>query len=145
MYSASYEQHLTDLNQVLQLLHQHQWKVKGSKCQFAQQSISYLGYVINGQGVSTDPQKIIDVHKWPVPANVKELRDFLGLSGYYRKFVKSYGVISQPLTQLLRKGVPFVWTKDTQIAFDTLKTALTTAPVLALPDFSQRFEIETCI
>lgn len=85
----------------------------------------------------------MDIQKWPVPTNLKELRGFLGLSGYYRKFVRRYGILSQPLTQLPRKGVPFVWTLTTQTTFDALKIALTTAHVLALPDFSQRFEIET--
>jgi hypothetical protein len=131
------------LQQVMQLLQKHQWKVKHSKCSFAQRSISYLGYMVSESGVATDPQKVLDVQKWPVPLNLKELRGFLGLSGYYQKFVRHYGIISQPLTQLLRKGVSFVWTVETQIAFDTLKQALTSAPVLALPHFSKRFEIET--
>jgi hypothetical protein len=143
IYSKTYSEHLVHLDQVLRLLQQHQWKIKGSKCQFAQRSISYLGYVVCEAGVATDPTKIVDVQKWPVPTNLKELRGFLGMSGYYRKFVRHYGIISQPLTQLLRKGVPFVWTIDTQRAFDTLKEALTSAPVLALPDFSVRFDIET--
>jgi hypothetical protein len=112
VYSATYEEHVLHLSQVLQLLEKHQWKVKMSKCQFAQNSISYLGYVISGAGVSTDPKKIVDVQKWPVPVNM-ELRGFLGLSGYYRKFVRHYGIISQPLTQLLRKNMPFVWTSVT--------------------------------
>jgi hypothetical protein len=105
--------------------------------------MSYLGYVVSESGVATDPQKVLDIQKWAVPVNLKELRGFLGLSGYYQKFVRHYGILSQPLTRLLRKGVPFVWIVETQIAFDTLKQALTSAPVLALPDFSKRFEIET--
>jgi hypothetical protein len=143
VYSSTYEAHVAHLRPVLQLLQHHQWKVKHSKCSFAQRSVAYLGYVVKVAGVATDPQKVVDIQKWPIPQNLKELRGFLGLSGYYRKFVCHYGIISQPLTQLLRKGVPFVWSKDTQIAFDTLKQALTSAPVLALPDFSKHFEIET--
>jgi hypothetical protein len=143
VYSPTYEAHVAHLRQVLQLLQHHQWKVKHSKCSFAQRSVAYLGYMVSAAGVATDPQKVVDVQKWPIPQNLKQLRGFLGLSGYYRKFVRHYGIISQPLTQLLRKGVPFVWSKDMQTAFDTLKQALTSAPVLALPDFSKRFEIET--
>jgi hypothetical protein len=114
--NRSYEDHLKHLEQVLQLLQQHKWRVKDSKCQFAQRTVSYLGYVIGESGVSNDPKKIIDVQKWLIPLNVKELRGFLGLSGYYRKFVRSYGVISQPLTNLLCKNVPFVWTAEAQVA-----------------------------
>lgn len=117
--------------------------MKISKCTFAQRSVSYLGYVVTETGVTTDPQKVSDVQSWPVPTNIKELRGFLGLSGYYRKFVHHYGVISQPLTHLLRKNVPFVWSFDTQTAFDALKQALVSAPVLALPDFKVQFVIET--
>lgn len=143
VYSQSYEAHIQHLAQVLQLLQDSHWKVKGSKCAFAQRSVAYLGYVINEHGVSTDPKKVVDIQSWPTPTNLKELRGFLGISGYYRKFVQSYGVISQPLTQLLKKNVPFVWSTETQLAFDTLKKALTTAPVLALPNFNKLFEIET--
>lgn len=117
--------------------------VKMSKCDFAKQQISYLGHVISDKGVSTDPSKINAVVNWPTPSNVKEVRGFLGLTGYYRKFIKSYGIISKPLTELLRKGVVYVWNPLAQEAFKTLKQALTTAPVLALPDFSVPFEIDT--
>jgi hypothetical protein len=128
---------------VLKLLQDSNWKVKESKYAFAQRSIAYLGYVIDARGVATDPSEVLDVQKWPTPTNLKELRGFLGLSGFYRKFVKHYGVICQPLTHLLRKNVPFIWTAEAQKDFDTLKVALTTAPVLVLPDFSIPFEIET--
>jgi hypothetical protein len=143
IYIKMYADHLEHLKQVLQLLQQHQWRVKDSKCQFAQRKISYLGYVMEESGVSTDPHMVIDVQDWPIPTIIKELSGFLGLSSYYKMFVRSHRVLSQPLTLLLCKNVPFVWTKEAQVSFDALKAALTTTPVLALPDFSQRFEIET--
>jgi len=91
VYSQSYEEHLDHLRLVLQLLAQDQWKVKLSKCVFAQRRIAYLGHIISGQGVATDPAKIEAVMNWPTPMDVKQLRSFLGLAGYYRKFVKHFG------------------------------------------------------
>lgn len=88
-----------------------------SKCSFAQQQLTYLGHIISAAGVSTDPGKIKEVVDWPVPTSVKKLRGFIGLAGYYRKFVRNFGVISKPLTQLLRKGVHFVWSDATDLAF----------------------------
>jgi len=143
VYSNSFEEHLTHLKQVLQLLADDQWKVKLSKCNFAKQEISYLGHVISCQGVATDPRKNAAIQDWPQPVSVKELRSFLGLAGYYRRFVRHFAVIAKPLTALLKKGVMFVWSHDQDIAFQTLKTALSTAPVLSLPDFSKPFCIET--
>lgn len=143
IYSPTLETHLEHLKIVLQLLADHNWKVKLSKCSFAQQEISYLGHIIGPKGVSTDPKKIQDVINWAVPTSVKKLRGFLGLAGYYRKFVRGFGIISKPLTQLLRKGVPYKWTHETEQAFQQLKHALVSAPVLALPDFSKQFTLET--
>ncbi len=131
------------LNKFFQLLQKHQLKVKCSKCTFAQPSLTYLGHVVSGAGVSTDPKNVQAVQQWAIPSNVKEVRGFLGLAGYYRKFVRHFVVLSRPLTDLLKKHAVFLWTAKHQLAFDTLKKALTSAPVLALPDFSKTFEIET--
>jgi hypothetical protein len=143
IYSETYEEHMTHLKEVLAILLRDQWKAKLAKCAFAQQRIAYLGHVIFADGVSTDESKIIAIRDWPVPTTLKELRGFLGLSGYYRKFIKHYAIISQPLTALLKKGVLFVWTPAATEAFSALKLALITAPVLALPDYKAQFVIET--
>jgi hypothetical protein len=102
-----------------------------------------LGHVISQQGVSTDPSKVDAVRQWPSPTNAKELRSFLGLSGYYRKFVQNYALIARPLTDLLKKGTMFVWSSVHASAFAALKAALISAPVLALPDFSKTFQVHT--
>jgi len=143
VYSRTYEEHVSHVAQVLQLLQQDQWKVKLTKCSFAKRQIAYLGHVISEAGVSTDPRKISAISTWPTPTSVKELRSFLGLAGYYRKFVHHFGVISRPLFDLLKKHTLFVWTTAHDEAFQSLKSALCQAPVLALPDFAKPFAIET--
>lgn len=141
--SRTYEDHVEHVRLVFELLAKDQWKIKLSKCAFAQREIHYLGHVISENGVGTAPQKVLAISDWPTPANPKELRSFLGLAGYYRKFVKNFGVISKPLTDLLKKHVVFVWTQDHEKSFHALKFALSHSPVLALPDFSKPFSIET--
>jgi hypothetical protein len=143
VYSPSFEAHVLHLQTVLQLLKDHQWKVKMSKCEFAKNQVAYLGHVITAQGVATDPEKIKVIENWQTPTNAKELRSFLGLAGFYRKFVKNFGVISRPLFNLLKKYALFVWTQDHQTSFDLLKQALVSALVLALPDFTKQFCIYT--
>ncbi|CAO2200139.1 unnamed protein product [Urochloa humidicola] len=143
IYSKSLEEHQEHLQAVFQILHKHRLLLKKSKCSFAQASLEYLGHIISGQGVSTDPSKIQAVKDWPTPKDVKQLRGFLGLSGYYRKFIQHYGVISRPLTDLLKKNTPFIWTEQLQQSFDSIKQALISAPVLALPDFTKEFIVET--
>jgi hypothetical protein len=117
IYSKNYQEHIQHIALVLKRLQDHHWQVKKSKCAFAQQTIAYLGHLISAAGVSTDPEKIHTIREWPVPTTAKELRSFLGLSGYYKKFVKHYGIIAKPLTNLLRKGELFVWRPTTEIAF----------------------------
>jgi hypothetical protein len=143
VYNSTWDEHLHHLTQVLQILHREQWYIKLSKCAFAKQQIAYLGHVISPNGVATDPAKVEAVSSWPTPANCKELRGFLGLAGYYRKFVKNFGVIARPLTDLLKKGVVFLWTQVHDTAFQALKQSLVSAPVLALPNFTRPFAIET--
>jgi hypothetical protein len=108
VYSRTYEDHLSNLQQVFSWLQQDHWYWKLSKCIFAQQSITYLGHVISANGVSTDPSKVQAIQDWPVPKIVKEVRGFLGLAGYYRKYVQHFRIIAKPLTQLLYKDTPFL-------------------------------------
>jgi hypothetical protein len=142
VYSPSWSEHIQHLRLVLHKLRESQFFAKYSKCSFGQQSIQYLGHIISDTGVSTDPDKTKAMEQWPVPTTVTELRGFLGLTGYYRKFVKHYCLITKPLTQLLtKKG--FSWTPEANTAFLQLKSAMLSTPVLALPDFSVPFTVET--
>lgn len=141
VYSPSWDSHLQHIRTILRTLGEHQLFLKRSKCSFAQTTVAYLGHIVSQEGVMVDNAKIQAVTSWPQPTNPTALRGFLGLTGYYRKFVKNYGVIAAPLTKLLRKHA-FQWTSDATVAFEELKTALTTTPVLALPDFKRQFIIE---
>lgn len=142
IYSKSLKEHMEHIEIVLKLLKENQLCAKLSKCVFAVQQVEYLGHVISADGVATDPQKIKAIVDWPIPDNVTKLRSFLGLAGYYRRFIKGYGVICRPLHDLLKKG-QFIWKNEHDKAFAQLQQALITAPVLALPDFSQPFILET--
>jgi transposase InsO family protein len=143
IYSKSFAEHVEHLRVVLQLLVNDKWQVKLSKCSFAQRQISYLGHIVSSEGISTDNSKISTIIDRPAPSDAKEFRSFLGLVGYYRKFVKHFAIIACPLTALLKKHSLFVWTSDHQDAFEALKVALSSAPVMAAPDFSKQFCIKT--
>lgn len=143
IYSKSLAEHVQHLELVLQLLQQHQLCAKMSKCTFATSQLEYLGHIISAQGVATDPAKTEVMFSWPTPTNVTELRGFLGLTGYYRKFVRHYGILAKPLTNLLQKNAKFVWTPQAQDAFLALKSAMCNTHVLTLPDFGKPFVIET--
>jgi len=142
IYSKTLDEHVHHLRAVLEKLKFHQFYLKMSKCSFAQSQIDYLGHIISQDGVATDPSKTQAMQTWPLPTTVTELRGFLGLTGYYRRFVQNYGIIAKPLTQLLRKK-QFLWTTEATAAFCALKQAMTQTPVLQLPDFSQPFVVET--
>ncbi|XP_026451551.1 uncharacterized protein LOC113351849 [Papaver somniferum] len=136
IYSKNLVDHAKHLSIVFELLRLHKLFVKESKYAFAQKSIGYLDHIISSEGVSVDNDKIQCISYWPIPTSVKELRGFLGLAGYYRKFVKDFGKISAPLTQLLKKDA-FLWNDKATTAFKLLQKALTSTPVLILPDFSK--------
>lgn len=141
VYSPSLDVHVVHLEQVFNRLQLHSLKVKESKCSFGVPQVEYLGHVISARGVAVDPQKIECIKNWAKPKTLKGLRGFLGLAGYYRKFVRNFGIIAKPLTNMLKSG-GFVWTPESEAAFEELKIAMVTTPVLALPNFSKDFVVE---
>lgn len=141
IYSKNWADHLVHLETALKLLRHNQLFVKKSKCAFGQTSLEYLGHIISDKGVSADPIKLVAMQRWPRPINIKSLRGFLGLTGYYRRFVQNYGKIAQPLTNLLKKE-SFGWSETAEEAFQQLKQAMVTTPVLALPDYTKEFTLE---
>ena len=128
---------------VLQRLQLAKLKVKPSKCHLLQTEITFLGFVINEKGVSTCPSKIAEVVEWPAPTNGHEIKSFLGLTGYYRKFIKNYSEIVAPLNRLTSSSVKFEWTEDCKLAFETLKKRLTEAPILSLPRSECMYVLDT--
>ncbi|KAL0541612.1 hypothetical protein IC582_021665 [Cucumis melo] len=141
IYSKTEAEHEEHLRMVLQTLRDNKLYAKFSKCEFWLKQVSFLGHVVSKAGVSVDPAKIEAVTGWTRPSTVSEVRSFLGLAGYYRWFVENFSRIATPLTQLTRKGAPFVWSKACEDSFQKLKQKLVTAPVLTVPDGSGSFVI----
>ena len=142
VYSRTLRDHYVHLEVVLDLLRTHHLVARATKYFFGHTQVEYLGHIITDQGVATNPLKIQAIVEWPIPQSLKQLRGFLGLMGYYRRFVKGYGSISKPLTLLLRKDAKG-WNEEASKAFNQLKALMTSAPVLALPDFLKAFVVET--
>ena len=141
VYSKSKEQHEEHLRIVLQILREKKLFAKLKKCEFWLESVSFLGHVIFRDGVSVDPKKVEAVVEWNRPTSVTEIRSFLGLAGYYRRFVKGFSRISMPLTRLTQKGVKFEWSDDCEKSFQDLKSRLVCAPVLIVPFGDEGFTI----
>lgn len=141
VYSADKEQHGHHMAQVLEILVAHKLYANMKKCEFGQSQVSYLGHVVSAQGVEVDQSKIQAMVDWPTPKNIKELRGFLGLTGYYRKFIAHYATLAGPLTDQLKKDA-YGWTEEATWAFEKLKKAMTHTPILAMPDFNKSFIIE---
>ncbi|KAL5805446.1 hypothetical protein ACOSQ4_028179 [Xanthoceras sorbifolium] len=133
VYSQTAEDHDRHLRVALQILREKQLYGKLSKCEFWLPEIAFLGHIVSAEGIKADPKKIEAIVEWKPPRNVTEVRSFLGLAGYYRRFVKGFSSIASPLTKLLHKNVRFEWTDRCQAAFDRLKAMLVEAPVLIQP------------
>jgi hypothetical protein len=139
IFSKSWAEHLQHVKQVFQLLRKHKLALKRSKCSFAAHSMAYLGHIISNQGVAMDPSKVDEVESWPRTQSLRALRRFLGLTGYYRKFIAGYGAVAAPLTALLKREA-FKWSKEAEEAFSQLKQSLMT--LLQMPVFQNSFIID---
>jgi hypothetical protein len=134
IYSKDKEEHAKHLRIALQILREHQLYAKFSKYEFWLDQVEFLGHVISKEGIAVNPSKVASFLEWEAPKNVKQIRGFLGMAGYYRRFIEGFSKIVGPMTKLLWKNTPFVWSEECEASFQTLKDKLTTAPVLAVPE-----------
>ncbi|KAM0045044.1 putative nucleotidyltransferase, Ribonuclease H [Helianthus debilis subsp. tardiflorus] len=141
IYSKSKEEHEDHLRTVLEILRQKKLYAKFSKCEFWLDQVAFLGHIVSADGISMDPSKVEAITKWPTPTSVTEVRSFLGLAGYYRRFVEGFSTIALPLTQLLRKGIKYSWNEDREKSFQDLKKRLVSAPILTLPSGTGGYQI----
>jgi hypothetical protein len=141
VYSKNEDEHTEHLHIVLQRLRDHHLYAKLSKCDFWLGEIKFLGHTISQDGISVDPEKVQEVMNWKPPTIVRQIRSFLGLTGYYRRFIPDFSRIAKPTTELLKKGVKYKWSQKCEDAFHALRQHLTTAPVLAQPDNTKPFEV----
>lgn len=153
IYSPDFDTHLSHLDSVLDKLSRHGLKLKPNKCRFLKQEVPYLGHRVSAKGIAPDPDKVKCIREWPIPATSKQLQSFLGLAGYYPRFVKDFAKIASPLNQMLvgtaqnpgNRGhlFPSKWNQACGYAFNSLKMALTSAPILCFADFNLPFIVYT--
>jgi hypothetical protein len=141
IYSKNEAEHAKHLRIVLQCLRDHKLYAKLSKCEFWLDIVKFLGHTISKDGISMDPSKVQEVMDWKPPKSVHQIRSFLGLDGYYRRFIPNFSRIAKPMTELLKKGVKFMWSEACDKAFHTLREHLTSAPVLTQPNMTKPFEM----
>jgi hypothetical protein len=141
VYSKNEEEHASHLHVVLQRLREHRHYAKLSKCDFWLKEIKFLGHTISQAGIAVDLDKVQEVMNWKLPTTVHQIRSFLGLASYYRRFIPDFSRIAKPMTELLKKGAKFVWGQKCEDAFHTLRQHLTTAPVLAQPNNGKPFDV----
>ncbi|XP_071909683.1 uncharacterized protein [Coffea arabica] len=141
IYSKTQEEHVKHLEIVLQILREHKLYAKFSKCEFWLEEISFLGHKVSKDGIAVDPAKVEAVMNWKRPETPTEIRSFLGLAGYYRRFIQDFSKIAGPMTELTKKGNKFIWTPKCESSFQELKRRLTSAPVLVLPDGDEGYAV----
>jgi hypothetical protein len=141
IYSKNEEEHAQHLRIVLMRLMQHQLYAKFSKCVFWLKEIQFLGHVLSAKGIAVDTSKVKDILEWKPPTTVHQVRSFLGMAGYYRRFIPDFSKLVKPITSLLKNDTKFNWSSKCNEAFEQLKVLLTTAPVLAEPDIEKPFDV----
>ena len=139
----TFKQHVQNLREVFQWLRNAGLKLKPSKCDLCCKQVQCLGHIVSDDGVHTDPAKTEKVADWPVPKTRKEVQQFLGLANYYHRFVKDFATIAKPLHHLTEKNCKFVWTSNCQRAFEKLRHRLVSTPILAFPDYTREFTLDT--
>ena len=143
VFGRNFDEQLERLSKVFDRFRNANLKLKPSKCSLCQRNVEFLGHVVSEDGIAMQDEKISAIRDWPPCRNVTEMRAFMGLSGYYRRFVKDFSLIATPLYNLMKKGVEFVWMKECQEAFDELKLKLMTGPILALPKNEGMYVLDT--
>ncbi|KAI0520448.1 hypothetical protein KFK09_007923 [Dendrobium nobile] len=142
VYSKSLADHRLHLSSIFEILRKHQLYINFPKCEFATGEVHFLGFIVSHRGVLMDPQKVLAITEWPTPRTITEVRSFIGLANFYRRFIKGFSIIVAPITNCLKEK-SLQWTPEQERSFQTLKAALTSAPVLAIPDFNKPFHIDT--
>ena len=143
IFSPTFEKHLEHLREVFSRIRKAKLTLHPKKCQFAVKRVGYLGHILTPEGISPNPDKISAIHSYPVPRKVKDVRAFLGMAGYYRKFVSNYSSLAKPLYELTCKDTPFVWSDKCQTAFENIKKELLGDKILAFPNFNKTFHLAT--
>ena len=141
VYSKDWENHDTHLRVVLETLRKERLYAKLSKCEFWLREVSFLRHIVSEEGIQVDPKKVEVIIEWKPPRNVTEVRSFLGLASYYRRFVKGFSMTATPMTRLPQKNVKFVWSEKCQASYEKLKAFLTEAPVLTQPNYGKEYVI----
>lgn len=143
IFASSLQEHEVKLREVFSRLRKYELKVQPDKCEFLRREVAYLGHIISSEGVKPNPDKIQAVNDFPIPKCCKDIKAFLGLTGYYRRFISNFSKITKPLTSLLKKDTPFIWGDSQQKSFEECKQLLTSPPILQYPDFTKEFILTT--